>query len=109
MNCKFKSNFGEALSGLIEEKQALGIKFESYKAKLIQFDSFCSNEYPEETILNQELVLNWLHFGPVRLLQICRNGLLLCASWQNIFGVMVFHRLFCLKGLLEKAHGTMGR
>lgn len=57
MNYKFKSNFGEAINGLVEEKHALGIKYESYKAKLVQFDSFCSNEYPEETILNQELDL----------------------------------------------------
>ena len=64
MNYEFKSNFGEALNGLVAEKHALGIKYESYQAKLIQFDSFCSNEYPEETVLNQELVLNWVTLWP---------------------------------------------
>ncbi len=64
MNHVFTSNFSGALRGLIDEKHALGVQYDSYDPILSQFDKFCVDKYPEETSLTQEMVLNWVTLLP---------------------------------------------
>ena len=55
----YTSLFAPHIIGLIEQKRALGYKYGSESAMLRRFDSFCMDRYPEETILNREIVLDW--------------------------------------------------
>lgn len=55
----YQSGFAPHIVGLIEQKQAMGYKYASEAAMLQRFDSFCSERYPAETVLNRMIVLDW--------------------------------------------------
>lgn len=56
---EYLSVFAEYISGLIEQKRALGYKYEGEPAILKRFDSFCLEYYKDETSLSREIVLKW--------------------------------------------------
>lgn len=56
---EFKSNFSEYILGLIQQKRAIGYKYESQEVILRRFDTFCYTYYPDEYNLTKELVLHW--------------------------------------------------
>lgn len=59
MSSNFKSNFSKSLEDMIEFKTALGHKMNSYKWYLLNFDKFCQEHFPNETMLTSELALAW--------------------------------------------------
>lgn len=58
-NFVFQSGFKEAIAGLIALKHGLGLKYYGPAVVLKRFDSFCTECYPERTILSKELVSDW--------------------------------------------------
>ena len=61
---KYTSEFAPYITGLIEEKRALGYKYDSQPNILRRFDSFCSERYPNETVLSREIMLDWASKRP---------------------------------------------
>ena len=59
MNETFHSNFAKSLKDMIKFKTALGHKMKSYKWYLLNFDKFCQENFPNESILTSELALAW--------------------------------------------------
>lgn len=57
----FKSGFAESLTDMLEFKTALGHKMNSYKWHLLNFDQFCQENFPNETVLTNEIALAWCH------------------------------------------------
>lgn len=56
---EYQSHFAGFMVGLIEEKRALGYKYECQAAILKRFDRFCVENYPDEATLSKEIVLHW--------------------------------------------------
>lgn len=59
MNTTFNSNFSQSLEDMIEFKTVLGHKMKSYKWHLLNFDKFCQEYFPKESVLTSELALAW--------------------------------------------------
>jgi integrase len=55
----YYSAFATYIVGLIEQKRALGYKYESQPLILKRFDAFCLERYSNETELCSEIVLAW--------------------------------------------------
>jgi len=53
------SAFAPYINGLIEQKRALGYKYGGEPAILRRFDMFCHERYPGETVLTQEIMMDW--------------------------------------------------
>jgi len=56
---EYTSAFAPHIIGLIEQKKALGYKYESCAATLRRFDVFCQERHPDETVLNREVMMDW--------------------------------------------------
>jgi len=56
---KYLSAFAAHISGLIEQKRALGYKYESQPAILKRFDAFCLERHSGKNELDREIVLDW--------------------------------------------------
>ena len=69
MNYTFHSNFSVHLKAFIEQKNALGYPYHESGRILQNFDLFCLNHYPQETVLTKEICLAWA----VRKENECRN------------------------------------
>lgn len=55
----FKSHFAERIHGLIEQKNAVGFPYDESIRILWNFDCFCTERFPKETRLTQELCMAW--------------------------------------------------
>ena len=55
----YQSNFATQIEGYIKEKRAVGYKFQTGAKVLKSFDSFAHSNYPTETILTKQLVMEW--------------------------------------------------
>lgn len=66
---KFESAFGPSLVAFIEFQKALGFVENTYISKARSFDTFCKSQYPTDTVLTEEIVINWLsdYVGSVEL------------------------------------------
>jgi len=56
---EYLSSFAPHILGLIEQKRALGYKYASEPAILRRFDIFCIKNYPNESVLSREIMLDW--------------------------------------------------
>jgi integrase len=56
---EYTSVFAPHITGLIEQKRALGYKYNSEAALLRRFDAFCLERHPNETVLNREVMMDW--------------------------------------------------
>ena len=56
---EYSSALAPYITGLIEQKRALGYKYDSQPGILRRFDTFCSERYPQETAVTRELMLDW--------------------------------------------------
>ena len=56
---EYTSVFAPHITGLIEQKRALGYKYNSEAALLRRFDAFCLERHPNETVLNREVMMAW--------------------------------------------------
>lgn len=56
---EYLSTFAFNINGLIEQKRALGYKYCSESAILRRFDVFCVEHYPNETVLNHDIIMAW--------------------------------------------------
>jgi len=61
---QYTSVFAPYIVGFIEQKRALGYKYDSNAAILRRFDAFCSERYPHETVLNREIITDWASKRP---------------------------------------------
>jgi integrase len=61
---QYTSAFAPHIVGLIEQKRALGYKYDSNVAMLRRFDAFCLERYPNETVLNREIMDDWASKRP---------------------------------------------
>lgn len=59
MTSPFKSLFAEQMQDMIRFKTALGYAEKSYYNYLQNFDRFCLRNYPDESILTKEIVMEW--------------------------------------------------
>ena len=59
MTSPFKSLFAEQMQDMIRFKTALGYAEKSYYNYLQNFDRFCIRNYPDESILTKEIVMEW--------------------------------------------------
>ena len=60
MNKHFLSGFAADLDGMINLQVSLNHAESTYRNRAHDFDLFCSEMYPEETVLTEPIVLNWL-------------------------------------------------
>lgn len=65
MNSPFTSCFAKYMNDLLNFKEALGYSKSSYYKFLLNFDRFCGVHFPNESVLTQELVMEWgrIRFG----------------------------------------------
>jgi integrase len=56
---EYSSAFSGHITGLIEQKQSIGYKYQSEAAILRRFDLFCRTHYPDVKVLSKELALAW--------------------------------------------------
>jgi len=56
---EYSSAFAPHIVGLIEQKRALGYKYDSQPDILRRFDAFCMERHPKETAITHELMLDW--------------------------------------------------
>lgn len=59
MNEMYKSGFAQSILDMIEFKTALGHKMNSYKWYLLNFDIFCQEHFPNDSILTSVIALAW--------------------------------------------------
>jgi len=56
---EYSSAFAPHVIGLIEQKRALGYKYDSQPGIFRRFDTFCIERHPHETTITRELMLDW--------------------------------------------------
>jgi integrase len=61
VNILFDGNFSERLVHFIAEKNSLGFSYEQGCRILSHFDKFCTENFPDETMLTKELATAWAH------------------------------------------------
>jgi len=59
MNFYFHSGFARDIQAMLELKSALGHKSGSYGWNLTNFDRFCQDKFPDESVLTKELAFSW--------------------------------------------------
>ena len=59
MNTPVSGNFKPYIEGLIEQKKLIGYFYDSSAQKLKAFGVFCMNNYPNETVLTNEIAMHW--------------------------------------------------
>jgi len=59
MSYELQSGFSGFIKDTIEYRAVMGHGTKSYKDYLANFDRFCVKHYPKETILTEEIALNW--------------------------------------------------
>ena len=59
MKYAYSGNFKPYIEGLIEQKNSIGYPYDSSARILRMFDVFCMTNYPDETILTQEIAMHW--------------------------------------------------
>lgn len=59
MTYSYSSNFKAFIEGLVQQKNAVGFKYESAEYYLWTFDRFCMAKFPDETILSRYIVMQW--------------------------------------------------
>jgi len=69
------SNFKAFIEGLVQQKNAVGFKYESAEYYLRAFDRFCMAKFPDETILSRYLVMQWAERKQAEGIGTCKNRL----------------------------------
>ena len=64
MKYSYSSNFKPFIEGLVQQKNAVGINYESAEYYLSNFDRFCRDQFPDETILSRHIVMQWAERKP---------------------------------------------
>ena len=64
MTYSYSSNFKPFIEGLVQQKNAVGINYESAEYYLSNFDRFCRDQFPDETILSRHFVMQWAERKP---------------------------------------------
>jgi integrase len=59
MTYTFKSSFAERLREFVEQKNAIGFPYRESFRLLRNFDRFCLDKFPSETVLTKELCVAW--------------------------------------------------
>ena len=59
MKQTFESLLAPQILTFIEQKRMLGFSYDSAESKLLQFDHFCKEKYPEESTLTKEICHAW--------------------------------------------------
>lgn len=59
MTYTFESLFAKRLHGFIQQKNAVGFPYDESSRLLSDFDRFCLEKFPAETILTKEICLAW--------------------------------------------------
>lgn len=62
-NPSFTSGFSKDINEMLLFKESLGRESSSYSDNLLCFDRFCLKNYPEATILTQEIAFAWCQSG----------------------------------------------
>ncbi len=57
---EYKSQFADAINGLIHYKRSMGFNYVTNEYRLKQFDEFCITFFPDENQLTKALVMEWL-------------------------------------------------
>ena len=59
MKYSYSSNFKPFIEGLVQQKNAVGFKYESAEYYLWTFDHLCREQFPDETILSRHRLMQW--------------------------------------------------
>lgn len=59
MNSPFTSRFAKQMDDMLNFKEALGYSKSSYFKFLLNFDRFCGQYHPNESVLKKELIMEW--------------------------------------------------
>ena len=57
---RFISTFASSLEAMISYREALGFSRSSYEYKLLSFDRFCIEHYPDSETITKEMVFKWI-------------------------------------------------
>lgn len=55
----YRSNLSSYITGVIDQKKALGYSFSYGERYLERFDSFCIDQFPQETTITQAMGISW--------------------------------------------------
>jgi len=56
---EYSSAFAPYITGLVEQKRALGYQYDAQPGILRRFDAFCLERHPYESTITRELMLDW--------------------------------------------------
>jgi integrase/recombinase XerD len=59
MTSPFNSLFAKQMNNMLQYKEALGYSRSTYYKFLLNFDKFCTQHFPEESVLTKKLVMEW--------------------------------------------------
>lgn len=57
---EFQSHFADDIINFVNEKRALGFKYDVEEYYLMKFDQLCLNRFPSQTILTDEIMSAWI-------------------------------------------------
>lgn len=60
MEIDLKSNFSENIVAMLNFRKSMGFSTKTYITRFKTFDRFCHEYFPNETELNERIVLSWL-------------------------------------------------
>ena len=60
MEIDLKSNFSENILAMLNFRKSMGFSTETYIQHFKTFDRYCCECFPDETELNEKVVLGWL-------------------------------------------------
>lgn len=64
-----KSRFALLLAGMSEIKHNAGFSLKYMDSHIVEFDRFCYDRFPEKSLLDHDLVEEWVHSSPTESLQ----------------------------------------
>jgi integrase len=59
MTYLYESNFAEHIQEFITQKRAMGYSYKDYAKTMSNFDQFCRERFPKETLLSKEICYAW--------------------------------------------------
>ena len=63
MSYEFTSGFAGQLKEMLEQRALMGHSINDYSYHFANFDRFCTNHFPNETILTKEIAFAWCNDG----------------------------------------------
>jgi integrase len=61
--CNISGNLAEHINGLIQQKRALGYKYDEQERLLCRFSEMCNEFFPESSTITEEMAMKWCEYN----------------------------------------------